>query len=65
MNHRTSVIFLSAFCVAFVTLPPPARAAVNVTQHHNHATRDGLYVDPAFTAANAATLVRDTAFDGA
>jgi hypothetical protein len=24
--------------------------AVNVTQHHNHDSRDGLYIDPAFTA---------------
>ena len=42
----------------------PANAAVNVTQHHNHASRDGLYVDPAFTNTNAATMARDTAFDG-
>ena len=41
-----------------------AGAAVNVTQHHNHDSRDGLYVDPAFTLANAATLTRDTNFVG-
>jgi hypothetical protein len=40
------------------------RAAVNVTQHHNHATRDGLYVDPAFTTNAAAHLKRDTNFNG-
>jgi hypothetical protein len=39
-------------------------AAVNVTQHHNHVTRDGLYIDPAFTQAVAASLTRDLAFDG-
>src|SRR6266849_4133498 len=39
-------------------------AAVNVTQHHNHATRDGLYIDPAFTQARAANLKRDTNFSG-
>lgn len=37
---------------------------VNVTQHHNHLSRDGLYIDPAFTTATAAGLVRDTGFDG-
>ncbi len=42
----------------------PARAAVNVTQHHNHDSRDGRYIDPAFTPANAAALKRDTNFNG-
>ena len=41
-----------------------ANAAVNVTQHHNHASRDGLFVDPAFTAANVAGLTRDLNFSG-
>lgn len=41
-----------------------AVAGVNVTQYHNHLSRDGLYVDPAFTIAQAAGLVRDTAFNG-
>jgi hypothetical protein len=40
----------------------PARASVNVTQHHNHASRDGLYIDPAFTQGAAASLARDTNF---
>ena len=39
-------------------------AAVNVPEHHNHDSRDGLYVDPAFTPAAAAGLKRDLAFDG-
>ncbi len=42
----------------------PANAAVNVTQHHNHDSRDGLYVDPAFTRANAANVTRDLNFTG-
>ena len=42
----------------------PINAQVNVTQHHNHASRDGLYVDPAFTQSASANLVRDTNFDG-
>jgi hypothetical protein len=38
--------------------------AVNVRQYHNHSSRDGLYIDPAFTLANAADLTRDLNFDG-
>jgi len=38
--------------------------AVHVTQHHNHLSRDGLYIDPAFTKSNATNLFRDTNFDG-
>ena len=41
-----------------------ADGAVNVTQHHNHLSRDGLYIDPAFTTTLAAGLTRDQAFDG-
>jgi hypothetical protein len=42
----------------------PANAQVNVTQEHNHPSRDGLYIDAAFTPANAANLTRDMGFDG-
>jgi hypothetical protein len=42
----------------------PANGAVNVPEHHNHASRDGLYVDPAFTPAAAAALTRDLGFRG-
>jgi hypothetical protein len=42
----------------------PASAQVNVTEFHNNAKRDGLYVDSAFTLANAANLIRDPNFDG-
>jgi cell division septation protein DedD len=45
-----------------VTLP--ASAQVNVTQFHNHSSRDGLYIDPAFTQSAAAKLRRDLNFDG-
>ena len=51
-----SVISLASFV---------ARAQVNVTQHHNHLSRDGLYIDPAFTPANVAGLVRDSQAVGA
>jgi hypothetical protein len=40
-------------------------AAGDVAEHHNHNTRDGLYVDPAFTFAAASNLTRDLNFNGA
>src|ERR1044071_5513420 len=42
----------------------PANAQVNVTQYHNHSSRDGLYIDGAFTRSAAANLMRDLNFDG-
>jgi hypothetical protein len=42
----------------------PTNAQVNVTQYHNHSSRDGLYIDPAFTQSAAANLTRDLNFDG-
>jgi hypothetical protein len=41
-----------------------ANAQVNVTQFHNHASRDGLYIDSGFTPSAAANLTRDINFDG-
>ena len=43
----------------------PANAQqVNVTQEHNNVSRDGVYIDSAFTPSAAANLVRDLGFDG-
>jgi hypothetical protein len=42
----------------------PADAQVNVTQYHNNGSRDGLYIDSAFTQSAAANLTRDLNFDG-
>ena len=42
----------------------PLNAQVNVTQFHNHSSRDGLYIDGAFTQSAAANLARDLNFDG-
>jgi outer membrane protein assembly factor BamB len=42
----------------------PANGQVNVTQFHNHSSRDGLYIDSAFTQSAAANLTRDVNFDG-
>src|SRR5579862_3534044 len=38
--------------------------AVNVAAHHNNLSRDGLYIDRAFTLTLAAGLKRDTNFSG-
>ena len=35
-----------------------------MTQHHNNPSRDGLFIDPAFTPSAAANLKRDGNFDG-
>jgi hypothetical protein len=42
----------------------PTEAQVNVTQHHNHDSRDGLYIDAAFTQSAAGNLTRDLGFKG-
>jgi hypothetical protein len=42
----------------------PSGASVNVTQHHNNPSRNGLYIDPAFTVAAATGLTRDLNFNG-
>ncbi len=67
MKHTATFAF---FTLGVFTLVAPlpagaAEGAVNVTQHHNHASRDGLFIDPAFTFTAAAGLKRDTQFDGA
>src|SRR5439155_18750201 len=42
----------------------PTTIFSDVTQHHNHASRDGLYLDPLFTQTAAANLTRDLNFNG-
>jgi outer membrane protein assembly factor BamB len=54
----------SIFVFGGLLLSVRAQQAVNITQHHNHASRDGLYVDPAFTPSAVAHLQRDLSFDG-
>jgi len=58
-----SSIFL-AVLACFGSGIVPATAQVNVTQFHNHDSRDGLYIDSAFTPGAAANLTRDLNFDG-
>jgi hypothetical protein len=60
-NHWKTFLF---FIFAAVAATPALRGAVNVTQYHNHANRDGMYIDPAFTRTAAASLKRDTNFLG-
>jgi cell division septation protein DedD len=54
----------SLLVILFWTAVFPANAQVNVTQEHNNPSRDGLYIDAAFTPSNAANLTRDMGFDG-
>src|ERR1700746_42856 len=42
----------------------PANAQVNVTQKNNNLSRNGLYIDAAFTPGDAANLTRDLNFNG-
>lgn len=53
------LILAGLSCVA-----PSLYAEINVTQEHNNASRDGVYIDQGFTPTNAAGLTRDLDFDG-
>jgi hypothetical protein len=55
---------LSLLIAVCCTATLAANAQVNVTQKNNNPSRDGLYIDPAFTPGNAANLVRDLNFNG-
>src|SRR3954454_17688044 len=54
----------SLFAGILSGMVPRIDAQVNVIQEHNNVSRDGVYVDAAFTPAAAAGLVRDLNFDG-
>ena len=56
--------FFLILCVAVLSAVVPVDAAVNVIQHHNHGSRDGIYIDAAFTQGAAAGLRRIQAFNG-
>jgi hypothetical protein len=55
---------LSLLIAACCTAALAANAQVNVTQKNNHLSRDGLYIDGAFTPGNATNLTRDMNFNG-
>jgi hypothetical protein len=61
---RICSLVISGSGVAVLSTILPANTQVNVTQFHNHDSRDGLYVDSAFTQSAAADLTRDINFDG-
>src|SRR6266511_2665807 len=61
---KTPISSVSLIIALLWTASLPINAQVNVTQEHNHLSRDGLYIDPAFTPANAANLTRDLNFNG-
>ena len=62
MRCFISIVAILVGCLCGVV----ARAGtlVNVTQEHNNPSRDGVYIDAAFTPSAAANLTRDLAFDG-
>jgi hypothetical protein len=62
MKHLIS--FLSLIVLLVWTAVLPANAQVNVTQKNNNLSRDGLYIDAAFTPGNATNLTRDLSFNG-
>src|SRR4026209_161235 len=66
MKFRISIrsFLIACSCVAVLTTVPLANAQVSVTQFHNDDSRDGLYIDSAFTRGAAANLTRDLDFDG-
>jgi outer membrane protein assembly factor BamB len=67
IKHRRMKVLFFIFSIVLVCLCSgvvSANAQVNVTQFHNHDSRDGLYIDSAFTPSAAANLTRDLNFDG-
>src|SRR6266516_2571540 len=63
-HRRMKFLFFFVVLVSLWSAVVPADAQVNVTQFHNHESRDGLYVDSAFTQSAAVNLTRDLNFDG-
>ncbi len=61
---KTLISSSSLIIALLLTAVFPANAQVNVTQKNNNPSRDGLYIDAAFTPGNAANLTRDLSFDG-
>src|SRR5258707_10830268 len=61
----TRFIFIVAiFVVCLCAVVARAGTQVNVTQEHNNPSRDGVYVDAAFTSSAAVNLTRDLGFAG-
>src|SRR5947208_535529 len=62
MNSSIRIFCLLIAIVWSAILPTDAQ--VNVTQEHNNLSRDGVYIDAAFTPSAAAGLTRDLNFNG-
>ena len=61
---RRFVFIITIFVVALCDIAARAGTLVNVTQEHNNASRNGVYIDAAFTPSVAANLMRDLSFNG-
>ena len=61
---KSSIGIFSLLVASFWAVALLAGTQVNVTQKNNNLSRDGLYIDPAFTLGNATNMVRDVNFDG-
>src|SRR5712675_131776 len=61
---RRFVFIITIFVVALCDIAARAGTLVNVTQEHNNASRNGVYIDAAFTPSAAANLTRDLSFNG-
>jgi hypothetical protein len=61
---RRLIFIVAIFVFALCGFVARAGTQVNVTQKNNNPSRDGLYIDSAFTPGNAANLVRDLNFNG-
>jgi hypothetical protein len=64
VHMKSSIRIFLLFAAGLWSAVADANAQVNVTQKNNNLSRDGLYIDPAFTPGNVANLVRDLNFDG-
>ena len=61
----TRFVFILTVLVFYLcSIVPRGTAQVNVTQEHNNPSRDGVYVDAAFTPSAVANLTRDLNFNG-
>ena len=64
LRMKTLIRILSLVVASLCSGVGSIGAQVNVTQEHNNLSRDGLYVDSAFTLSAAANVTRDLNFDG-
>jgi len=61
---RRLIFIIAILVVCLCGVVARAGTEVNVTQEHNNPSRDGVYIDAAFTPSAAANLARDLGFDG-